>query len=65
MYHVDDKDLDDMLLQIAQKHLSIDTLDIRYSDRLDFYDVGVDSLRDMLRDAFEIGFVTSTNDIYK
>jgi hypothetical protein len=48
---------DGLLLAIARKHCSasIETLETRLSDRLDFYDVGVSGLRDALRAAFDAG----------
>lgn len=47
--------LDTILERIALQHLRIETLQTRNSDRLDFYDVGVGSLKDALRAAFEVG----------
>lgn len=47
--------LDDLLTQIAQKHLRIETLETRHSDSLDFHDVGVWCLRDALEAAFKAG----------
>ena len=45
----------DLLTRIAQTHLSIDTLETRHRDSLDFHDVGVWSVRDALQAAFEAG----------
>lgn len=45
----------DLFTRIAQTHLSINTLETRHRDRLDFHDVGVWSLRDALQAAFEAG----------
>lgn len=47
--------LDDLLTQIAQRHLRVETLQTRHSDSLDFYDVSVWSLRDALEAAFNAG----------
>ena len=45
-----------ILTGIAQKNIpGIKTLEIRGSDSLDFHDVGVDSLRRALEDAFIAG----------
>jgi hypothetical protein len=40
---------------IAQKHLSIETLETRHADRLDFHDVAVWNLREALQAAFMAG----------
>ena len=45
----------DLFTRIAQKHLSIDTLETRHRDSLDFHDVGVWCVRDALQAAFEAG----------
>jgi hypothetical protein len=45
----------DLFTRIAQTHLSIDTLETRHLDSLDFHDVGVWSVRDALQAAFEAG----------
>jgi hypothetical protein len=47
--------LDALLERIALQHLRIETLQTRHSDRLDFHDVGVGSLKDALQAAFEAG----------
>jgi hypothetical protein len=47
--------LDDLLTQIAQQHLRIETLETRNSDSLDFHDVGVWCVRDALEAAFRAG----------
>lgn len=41
--------------QIAQKHLGIETLETRKSDRLDFHDLAVWCLEAALKAAFEAG----------
>lgn len=46
---------DQIVEEIAKKHLFIDTLVSRNSDRLDFYDCGVASLRYALLAAYEAG----------
>ena len=50
------KVLDDVLTRIAQKNFpSIETLEVRNSDSLDFHEVYVESIRDALKDAFIAG----------
>ena len=45
-----------LLLEIAAKHFhSIETLETRKSDRLDFHDVAVWGIRAALEDAYEAG----------
>ncbi len=43
------------LLEIAQRHFFLETLETRNSDRLDFHDVAVWAIRNALEDAFEAG----------
>ena len=48
--------LDKVLIDIAQRHFpSVETLEVRNSDSLDFHDVYVGSIRDALKDAFTAG----------
>ena len=47
--------LDQLLTQIAQSKLGIETLETRKSDGLDFHDVAVWCLRDALEAAFNAG----------
>jgi hypothetical protein len=47
--------LDQLLTQIAQQHLRIETLEARRSDSLDFHDVAVWRLSDALEAAFNAG----------
>ena len=48
-----------LLLAIAQKHIpSIETLEERKSDDLDFHDIAVWSLHDALKAAYEAGRAT-------
>jgi hypothetical protein len=49
------KQIDTLLNLIAQKHLRIETLETRKSDRLDFHDTAVWCLRDALEAAFKAG----------
>ena len=42
-------------LCIAKSHFSIETLETRNSDSLDFYDVAVWSLKKALQEAYEAG----------
>ena len=45
-----------VLTNIATKHFpSVETLEVRNSDSLDFHDVYVESIRDALKDAFIAG----------
>jgi hypothetical protein len=47
--------LDTILTLIAQKHLDIETLETRHSDRLDFHDASVWGLKQALHAAFMAG----------
>jgi hypothetical protein len=47
--------LNNLLLQIAQEHLFVETLETRYGDRLDFYDASVWGIKAALQAAFEAG----------
>ena len=50
--------LDEVLIDIARKHFpSVETLEVRNSDSLDFHDVYVGSIRDALEHAFTAGMV--------
>ena len=49
------KPIEQLLTQIAQQHLDVETLKTRRSDRLDFHDVAVWCLRDALEAAFNAG----------
>lgn len=49
------KALEEQLTEIAQATLNVETLETRYSDRLDFYDLPVWFLRDALEAAFKAG----------
>jgi hypothetical protein len=48
-------DINNTLTQIAKKQLGIETLEVRNSDRLDFYDVGVMQLKEALLAAYMMG----------
>ena len=51
--------LDKVLIDIAQRHFpSVETLEVRNSDSLDFHDVHVESIRDALYDAFIAGITS-------
>ena len=43
------------LEQIAQKELSIETLETRFSDGLDFHEVSVWELKEALKKAYQLG----------
>jgi hypothetical protein len=45
----------ELFSRIAQTHLSIETLETRHRDSLDFHDVGVGCLYDALQAAFDAG----------
>ena len=47
--------IDQLLTDIAKKHLNIETLETRNSDSLDFHDVAVWCLKDALQEAYEAG----------
>ena len=47
--------IDTILTLIAQKHLGIETLETRRSDRLDFHDTAVWCLKEALEAAFKAG----------
>ena len=47
--------IDQLLTEIAKKHLNHETLETRNSDSLDFHDVAVWSLKDALQEAYEAG----------
>lgn len=47
--------IDELLAEIAKKHLSLETLETRNSDSLDFHDVVVWSLKEALQEAYEAG----------
>ena len=45
----------ELLTQIAKDRIGAETLETRYSDNLDFYDVSVWALKEMLEQAYEAG----------
>ena len=47
--------IDELLAEIAKKHLNLETLETRNSDSLDFHDVAVWSLKEALQEAYEAG----------
>ena len=49
------QNIDQLLVEIAKKHLDLETLETRNSDSLDFHDVAVWSLKDALQEAYEAG----------
>ena len=49
------KQLNQLITQIAQQHLPIETLETRHSDGLDFHDIAVWQIESALRAAFEAG----------
>ena len=53
--------IDSLITLIAKKHLDIETLETRKSDRLDFHEIAVWSLRDALEAAFKAGAVSGAS----
>ena len=49
------KPIEQLLTQIAQQHLDVETLETRRSDRLDFHDLAVWSLKAALEAAYQAG----------
>ncbi len=49
------KPIEQLLTQIAQQHLDIETLERRWSDSLDFHDVAVWSIKAALEAAYQAG----------
>ena len=47
--------MDKILLEIAKKHLFLETLETRFSDSLDFRDQGVWSIKAALEAAYKAG----------
>ena len=45
----------DKLEKIAQKELGVVTLDTRMNDNLDFYDIGIWSIKRALEEAYALG----------
>jgi hypothetical protein len=52
---MDAKTLDQLFQQIALNHLSIETLETRHSDRLDFHEVSAWGIKSALQAAFDAG----------
>jgi hypothetical protein len=46
---------DALLMDIAERHLFLETLETRNSDSLDFHDTAVWAIRSALEAAFEVG----------
>ena len=44
-----------LLTQIAQQHLKVETLETRHSDSLDFHEVAIWQIQEALEAAFEAG----------
>ena len=55
--------LDQLLTDIARKHLGISTLATRRSDSLDFHEVSVWGVKDALRHAYQAGVNASSQDV--
>ncbi|SLN77985.1 DUF6900 domain-containing protein [Roseisalinus antarcticus] len=56
-----DHDRDALLLEIAERHLFLDTLETRNADSLDFHEHAVWAIRSALEAAFDAGRCASTN----
>lgn len=54
-----ERTVDELLAAIAKKHLAVDTLETRNSDRLDFHDVAVWSVRAALLSAYQAGMAAT------
>jgi len=55
-----DADRDALLLEIAERHLFLETLETRNSDSLDFRDAAVWAIRAALNEAYAAGFAAAT-----
>ena len=55
----------DKLLQIAEAVLSLETLESRNSDRLDFHDISVWAIEEALREAYIAGQQSVVDEIKK
>lgn len=53
--------MNDILLEIAKKHLFVETLETRKSDRLDFHNVSVWNIKTALEEAFKAGYDKGVN----
>lgn len=53
-----ERTVDEVLTEIAQRELHIDTLETRKSNSLDFHDVAVWSVRDALLAAYQAGMAS-------
>ena len=49
------KKLNQLMTQIAQQHLRLETLETRHSDSLDFHEVAIWQIQEALQAAFEAG----------
>ena len=47
--------IDELLAEIAKKHLNLETLETQNNDSLDFHDVAVWGIKDALQEAYEAG----------
>ncbi len=56
---LDSQQLDQLLAQIAQEHLFIETLETRNSDSLDFHDVSVWGVKEALIAAYQAGLAAA------
>jgi len=45
--------IDQLLTEIAKKHLNLETLENRNSDSLDFHDIAVWAIKDALQEVYE------------
>jgi len=55
------RDRDALLLEIAQRHLFLETLETRNCDSLDFHEHGVWAIRSALEASYEAGRCAATN----
>ena len=54
--------MDELIEKLIKKHIfSVETTERRFSDRLDFHDVHIDCLVDLVKDAVAIGMEIGMN----
>lgn len=53
------KNTEHALTEIAMRHFQVEALETRKSDSLDFHDVAVWSIKEALKEAYELGLETA------
>ena len=56
--------MDSEVLEIAQKHLELETLETRNSDRLDFHNLSVWQIKEALEEAYSAGARNARRETY-